>query len=138
MIVFLRIFFAVVLVSMLAVTSWAASQVPLWSIPRAVGGHPWFIATLFDAYWGFFTFFLWQCYRETSWAARGVWFIALVLLGNMAMAAYGLAVVWRLPLDARPEQVLLRGQPVPLAWPALLIAALLTVSAAAAILPPAA
>ncbi len=137
MIFLLRIFFAVVLGSMLAVTSWAASQVPLWAIPRAVGAHPWFIATLFDAYWGFFTFYAWQCYRETTWAARAVWFIALVLLGNMAMAAYGLAVVWRLPLDARPEQVLLRGQPVPLILPALLIGALFAVSTAAALLSPA-
>lgn len=45
-----------VLVSMLAVTSWASTVVALWKIPAEVIGHPWMIATLFDAYWGFLTF----------------------------------------------------------------------------------
>lgn len=133
MITFLRAFFLTVLVSMLAVTTWAGWQVPLWQIPASVGGHPWFIATLFDAYWGFFTYFLWQCYKETSWTSRALWFVALVLLGNIAMAAYGLALVFRLPLNAKPEQVLLRGQPISPYIPASLIAAILGVSGFAAL-----
>jgi hypothetical protein len=134
MILGLRIFFAVVLGSMLAVTSWAGAQVSLWSIPREVGGHPWFIATLFDAYWGFFTFYVWQCYKEPSWRSRALWFIALVLLGNMAMAAYGLVVTLRLPTDATPEHILLRGQPISWLLPAALIAAILGVAGVAAML----
>lgn len=122
MIVSLRVFFAVVFLSMIAVTSWAGLQVPLWSIPRAVGGHPWFIATLFDAYWGFFTFFAWLCYKETAWLSRALWFVAIVLLGNMAMAAYGLAVTLRVPAHAPAADVLLRGRPVSAAVPALLLA----------------
>lgn len=133
MIIALRVFFSVVLVSMLAVTSWAGWQVPLWAVPREVGGHPWFIATLFDAYWGFFTFFAWQCVKEPSWAARVAWFGALVLLGNIAMAAYGLAVTCRLPRTATAEQVLLRGQPVSPFLPLGLIAGLGLVSALAAL-----
>jgi hypothetical protein len=131
MIVTLRIFFFVVLGSMLAVTSWAGAQVPLWAIPREVGGHPWFIATLFDAYWGFFTFFAWQCYKEPSWLSRALWFVALVLLGNIAMAVYGLIVTLRLSSTARVEAVLLRGQPVSPLVPAGLIAAILGVFGAA-------
>jgi hypothetical protein len=127
----LRIFFSGVLLSMLAVTSWAGWQVPLWAVPREVGGHPWFIATLFDAYWGFFTFFAWQCLKEPSWTARALWFVALVLLGNIAMAAYGLAVLWHLPRHATAEQVLLPGQPVSRGLPLALIAGLAVVSAVA-------
>mgnify|MGYP001386683075 CR=1 FL=1 len=132
MIIALRIFFLVVLASMLAVTTWAGLQVPLWAIPRAVGGHPWFIATLFDTYWGFFTFYAWLFYKEPAWLARALWLIAIVLLGNIAMAAYGLSVVFRLPRDAKPEQVLLRGTPVSPLLPAALIGAILAISAVAA------
>ena len=49
MIIFLRTFFAVVLATMLLVTGWAGSQVALWDVPREVGMHPWFLATLADA-----------------------------------------------------------------------------------------
>lgn len=133
MITALRLFFGIVLVSMLAVTTWASLQVPLWSIPRAVGGHPWFVATLFDTYWGFFTFYAWLFYKEPSWLARVLWFAAIVLLGNIAMAAYGLAVVCRLPADAGPERILLRGQPVTPWLPAALTAAILLLGAASAL-----
>ncbi len=76
---------------MVAVTSWASFQCPLFGVPRAVATHPWFIATLFDAYWGFITFFVWVCYKQTSLLARLAWFVAIMLLGNIAMAAYCLA-----------------------------------------------
>jgi len=123
MIIGLRTFFSVVLLSMIGVTSWAGWQVPLWEIPRSVGGHPWFIATLGDAYWGFFTFFVWLSYKEPSWLSRALWLIAIVLLGNMAMAVYGLAVTFTARPDASPSDVLLRATPIPPKLPALLIAA---------------
>lgn len=90
----LRGFFLLVLASMLAVTSWASLQCALFNVPRAVATHPWFIATLFDAYWGFLTFFAWLCFRQRRWADRATWLVAILLLGNIAMAAYGLRTVW--------------------------------------------
>ena len=107
MIVFLRGFFIGVVVSMLAVTSWAGSQCPLFAIPREVYAHPWFIATLADAYWGFATFFVWVCFKENSPLARVAWFLAIMLLGNIAMAAYGLNEAFRTPRDGRVEDILL-------------------------------
>lgn len=88
MIVFLRGLFLVVLASMLAVTTWASLQCPLFGVPRAVATHPWFIATLFDTYWAFVAFFLWVCFKQASVGARVAWFVAIMLLGNIAMAAY--------------------------------------------------
>ncbi len=108
MIRFLRVAFAVVFITMLCVTSWASAHVPLWETPRAVALHPWFIATLFDTYFAFLTFYLWLAYRETSLSARVLWLIAILLLGNLAMSAYVLSIVWRLPSDASLAQVLLR------------------------------
>ena len=103
---FLRILFGVVLASMLWVTSWASLQCPLFAVPRDVFTHPWFIATLFDAYWGFVTFFVWACYKQTSWLARIAWFVAIMLLGNIAMAAYCLSELFALPKDGRLADLL--------------------------------
>jgi hypothetical protein len=110
MIWLLRIAFGAVLISMLCVTGWASSLVPLWQTPRALVLHPWFIATLFDCYFGFLTFYLWVAYRETSWLARTLWLVGILALGNIAMSAYMLRALWRLPADASIDRLLLRQQ----------------------------
>jgi hypothetical protein len=108
MILFLRILFILVLVSMLCVTTWASKQVPLWKIPYETWTHPWWIATLFDAYWGFITFYCWIVYKEVSWVARAGWLIGVLLLGNIAMAIYALIQLFKVPLNAKMEDVLVR------------------------------
>jgi hypothetical protein len=108
MIVALRLLFVVVLVSMLGVTSWASWHCALWNTPREVATHPWFIATLFDTYWAFITFYCWVAYKESSWLAKGLWLPAILLLGNIAMAIYMLIQLYRVPGTARLEEVLLR------------------------------
>lgn len=110
MICFLRIAFLIVLVSMVAVTSWASSIVALWDTPRAVATHPWFIATLFDTYFAFLTFYVWVAYKEISLVARIGWLIAILLLGNIAMAIYMLIQLFRLPCDAPLDRLLLRAK----------------------------
>jgi hypothetical protein len=108
MIWFLRIAFLVVLITMLAVNGWAFSILPVWETPRSVVLHPWFVATLFDTYFAFTTFWLWLAYRETSWVARIIWLLGIYALGNIVMASYMLWIVWRLPANADVRQVLLR------------------------------
>jgi predicted permease len=95
MILFLRCLFLLVLASMLAVTSWASFQCPLFAVPREVYSHPWFIATMADTYWGFLTFYVWVAYKQTSGVARGAWLVAILLLGNIAMSVYCLAELFR-------------------------------------------
>lgn len=106
MIWLLRIFFLVVLATMLAVTGWATSSMALWNVPRAVVSNPWFVATLFDAYLGFLTFFCWVCWKETRWLKRGLWFVGILLLGNIAMAIYALNKLFRLPANASVREFL--------------------------------
>jgi hypothetical protein len=106
MILFLRLLFLFILASMLGVTTWASLQCPLFGVPREVFTHPWFLATLADAYWGFITFFVWVCYQWPDWIARLGWFIAIMLLGNIAMALYCLALLFRAPGDAAPASLL--------------------------------
>lgn len=108
MIIFLRIAFGCVLVTMLCVTSWASLQCALWKTPQAVVTHPWFIATLFDTYFAFLTFFAWLAYKETCWVARMGWLIGILLLGNIAISSYMLITLFRLPANAKIDQVLLR------------------------------
>jgi hypothetical protein len=106
MITLLRALFVVVLASMVWVTTWASLQCPLFSVPRAVATHPWFIATMFDAYWGFITFFVWVCYKQVSWTARIAWLLAILALGNIAMASYCLSELALSPRDGKMGDVL--------------------------------
>jgi hypothetical protein len=128
----LRALFAVVLASMLWVTTWAGLHCPLFAVPRSVATHPWFIATLFDAYWGFITFFVWVCYRQTSWIARAAWFVAIIALGNIAMSTYCLAALSQLPAGSHLSDVLTRRRSGP-GWLGIALAAMgvaITVAAA--------
>ncbi len=108
MIWFLRTAFSFDLVAMLGVTVWASLQVPIWQIPPAVGGHPWFIATLFDTYFAFLTFWAWVAYKERSNLARIVWLLAILLLGNFAMASYVLIQLWKLSPGDSLDRLILR------------------------------
>ena len=54
---------------------------------------------MFDAYYGFITFFVWLAYKELRWLPRIGWLIAILLLGNMAMSAYVLLQLRKLPAD---------------------------------------
>lgn len=127
MILFLRALFLVVLVSMLGVTTWASLHTPLFEIPRAVLGHPWFIATLVDAYWAFIAFFVWVAWKEQSTGARLLWLAGILALGNIAMAAYMLRELFRIPSQGPIDDVFLRRNPGGLTLPALLAVAGVTV-----------
>lgn len=100
MVIFLRALFLVVIASMLYVTTWASLHTPLFSIPREVWTHPWFVATLVDAYWAFLTFYVWVAWKEQSLLARVLWLPAILALGNLAMAAYMLRELFRIPAGA--------------------------------------
>ncbi len=65
-----------------------------------VCSEPWGLATMFDAYFGFLAFWLYVAWRERSGLARTLWFIALMLLGNFAIAAYALLCLRKAPADA--------------------------------------
>ncbi len=99
--------FAVILLLMLGVTTWASCDRAVW---RA--GHlftePWFVATFADAYCGFLTFYVWVAYKERGSVARVVWFLAIMGLGNIAMAAYMLIQLLKLRPGESWEHLLLR------------------------------
>jgi hypothetical protein len=94
----LQILFAFILVSLAAFTMWAGIRQPVWQW----GGlttppdNLWTIATLIDAYYGFITFYVWVLWKEVRTLPRAAWFVAIMLLGNIAMSAYVLRQLARL------------------------------------------
>ena len=97
---FLKLWFGLVLVAMLGVTTWAQMQEGFLAALARIPGDPWFVATLFDTYFAFLAFFFWLCFRERSALARAVWLVLILLLGNIAMAVYALIQLARL----KPEE----------------------------------
>ena len=103
------------LAGLIGVSVWATSHVGIVTAIEALvaqpaaGTHPWFVATLADAYFGFLWFWAWIAYKETSNVARAAWLVLVLGLGNIAMAAYMLIQLRRLPAGAPPERLLLRA-----------------------------
>ena len=100
--------------ALIGVSIWATGHVSISPViddllQRPAGGNnPWFVATLFDAYFGFLWFWCWVAYKERSAFSRGLWLLLILTMGNMAMAAYVLIQLARLPADAEVEDLLLR------------------------------
>lgn len=104
----LKIFFGLILLVMLVVTTWASLRESIVVGTPKVLAEPWAVATLFDAYCGFLTFYAWVAYKETSTLARFVWLILVLTLGNIAMASYLLWQLFSLDKNAPLENLLLR------------------------------
>lgn len=103
----LTVYFIFVLLAMTWVSWYASTEPTITSLPQyaaqagkaglnvidgyiTVCSEPWGLATMFDAYFGFFAFWLYVAWRERSLLARASWLLALMLLGNFAIAAYAL------------------------------------------------
>lgn len=106
----LFMFFFAVLAAMIAVSVAASLERGVFTALADLWPDAWFRATLADAYFGFLTFYSWVAYRESSWAGRVFWLLAILSLGNIAMAVYVLARLRRLPSAAPLWQVLLRPE----------------------------
>lgn len=97
---FLKVLFGFIFVFMVAMTIRTSLQQSLWEARPAFLASPWSMATLYDAYFGFLTFFCWLAWRERSTAIKVGWFILIMGLGNIAMSLYVLIQLFRL----KPEQ----------------------------------
>jgi hypothetical protein len=104
-----KILFAAILTGMLAVTTWASIHQSAWQWGGLVTepDRAWTIATLCDAYAGFLTFYAWVFYKTRGFARAG-WFVAIMLLGNIAMSVFVLIELRRLAPGDPVERLLLR------------------------------
>jgi hypothetical protein len=103
---FLIAFFGAIFVWMIVMTTLTSLQMPIWDAFATFGDNPWAIATLWDAYFGFLTFYVWVAWRETRLLPRLLWFVAIMALGNIAMSLYVLIQLFRLPAGASPATIL--------------------------------
>lgn len=102
--------FGGILAAMLVVTVTASLHQPLWDW-GGLTTEPdrwWTYATLADAYFGFLTFYAWVFYKEARAASRIGWFVAIMLLGNIAMAVYVLLQLAKLRPGDPVARLLLR------------------------------
>jgi len=108
----LILLFGSILAAMLVITVTASLNQPLWQW-GGLAAEPdrwWTWATLADAYFGFLTFYAWVFYKERGLAARVGWFVAIMLLGNIAMAIYVLTQLARLRPGEPASNLLLRRE----------------------------
>jgi Protein of unknown function (DUF1475) len=123
MIWFLRLLFCAIIGAMLWVTTWASLTEALGDFAAGpVIRNPWVVATLFDAYFAFITVYVWIAWKEQSLGARILWFIAVILLGNLATAAYFLSELFKVPASGPLTEVLATRRPGKLALPGILVA----------------
>ncbi len=119
----LRLLFTTILVAMLGIIGWASSRCALFDIPREVATHPWFIATLFDAYFAFIAFWVWLAWKEGTVAARVLWLFTILLWGNPAIALYMLLELARVKRDGGTlDTVFTAKRPGHVKLPAILFA----------------
>jgi len=108
---FLKLLFGGIFVFMVVMTVRTGIAVSLRSAWPSYAANPWAMATLYDAYFGFVTFYAWVFYKERSAWARGLWFVLIMGLGNIAMSFYVLIQLFRLRPD-EPAATILRRRSV--------------------------
>ena len=91
----LKLFFSLMLIAMLAITTAASLDRGLVAAAEALWPDLWFRATLADAYFAFLTVWVWMAWREPTWPRRLAWRVAVLGLGSIAIAVYALLLLAR-------------------------------------------
>lgn len=106
----LKILFAAIFIWMVGMTTYVSlhKSLMLAGSEFSWSGSPWAVATLFDAYFGFVTFFVWVCFKERTLAAKLIWFVLIMSLGNIAMSGYVLMQLFRLKPERPLSDLLVR------------------------------
>jgi hypothetical protein len=94
--------FAAIFVWMIVMTVLTSLKMPIWDAFATFGDNPWAPATLWDAYFGFLTFYVWVAWREKRTAPRIIWFILIMALGNITISLYVLIQLFRLKANDSP------------------------------------
>ena len=100
--------FGAIFVWMVVMTVRTSMQQSILTVGPAFSANPWAVATLWDAYFGFLTFYVWVFWRERNFGSRFLWFVLIMCLGNIAMSGYMLIQLARLKPDDSMETLLRR------------------------------
>ena len=104
----LKLLFAVIFMWMVVLTVRTSLKAPLWTAWNSFAGNPWAVATLYDAYFGFLTFWVWVAFKEKTHWSRLLWLVLILALGNIAMSLYVFIQLFRLRSDQSVEALLRR------------------------------
>jgi predicted permease len=105
---FLKLLFGGIFLWMTVMTIRTSLAMSLWQAWPTYAANPWAVATLWDAYFGFLTFYVWVVYKERKIWLRMLWFLLIMGLGNIAMSLYVLIQLMRLRGDESAETILWR------------------------------
>ncbi len=107
----LVVLFGCILIAMLVVTTVASLDRSILAVGSELTSDPWFLATLFDAYFGFLTFYVWVAYKEPGMFRKTLWFVLIMASGNIAMSLYML--IQLVPMEGKLDwrELLLRRSP---------------------------
>jgi len=103
---FLITLFGSIFIWMIVLTVQTSLKMPIWDAFATFGDNPWAVATLWDAYFGFLTFYGWVAWKENATSSQILWFILVMALGNIAMSLYVLIQLFRLKPDHTPSHIL--------------------------------
>jgi hypothetical protein len=106
----LKLLFTGIFVWMTVLTIRTSFLMSLWDAWDSYAANPWAVATLYDAYFGFITFWVWVAFKESHWVPRILWLILILGLGNIAMSLYVLIQLFRLKPEEPVEALLWRRQ----------------------------
>ena len=108
----LKLLFSAVFLWMVGMTTYISlhKSIMLAGTEFSWAASPWAIATLFDAYFGFVTFYVWVCFKERSLGAKLLWFVLIMGLGNIAMSGYILMQLFKLRSDEPLSNLLVRSE----------------------------
>jgi Protein of unknown function (DUF1475) len=107
----LKLLCGLIFLALLAYSIWASTRQPVWDWQGLTRGEDrwWTIATIMDAYCGFLIFYVWVVFKERGALARSGWFLAIMLLGNMATSVYLLIQLARLDPEQPVSSILWRS-----------------------------
>jgi len=103
---FLKLLFGFIFVFMVTMTIRTSLEIGLAEGWNSFAANPWAMATLYDAYAGFITFFVWVAYKENALWRKVVWLVAILGLGNIAMSLYVLIQLFRLKPEEPASRIL--------------------------------
>jgi len=104
----LKCLFAAIFVWMTVFTIRTSLAVSLLSAWDSYAANRWAVATLYDAYCGFITFWVWVAYKERTNGSRLVWLVLILGLGNIATSLSVLIQLFRLKPGQPAEAILTR------------------------------
>ena len=104
--------FSAIFLWMVGMTTYVSIHKALWLAGSEFSWarSPWALVTLFDAYFGFVTFFVWVCFKERALAAKVLWFLLIMGPENNAMSGYVLILLLKLQPDEPLSELLLRAE----------------------------